>query len=741
MKRNRSLGTFAAIVAVGASMLNVLGADASGPHPQIAARPLTPQEIKDYALPSTTQKSGGLMTVGVGQPLYLEAQIPAGTAVAGITWTLTSQPAGSTAALAESPLPEEMPIYNPGDREVNMVAGRMLLVPDVTGQYLFNATVNTDGDDIVIDGAATAALYVGVGHVGNSTFPECALCHTDKVPGWEGTHHSVATSYNLDDSTGHFGERCLSCHTTGYDTAPLAVNDGFDDIQALVGWTFPETLQPGNWDAMPPELQAKANVQCESCHGPGSEHFGRFDRISVSTSSGDCAQCHDSTSHHNKNQEWNASRHAIATRYPTGEGRASCTPCHSGVGFIDRIDGKDPVRTEWEAIVCATCHDPHNGSNEHQVRTVADVTLASGHVITRGGSGKLCMNCHMGRREAQSYVDAMGSVSGSFGAHHGPQADILAGKNGYEFGRPMRTSGHTFAVEESCVACHLQDVAATDPGFLHVGGHTFKPGWDNGTPEDPSDDIHLTHACSECHGEIEGFDSIQRQDYDGNGIVEGTQTEIKGLLHQLALLLPPYGSPTVTPSNAYTKAERGALWNYKMVEEDGSFGIHNTLYSADLLKASIAELSGGTLAGDADNDCLPDDWEIAQFGSITAHNGLEDPDLDGVNNKMEYAAGTNPMLADSDADGFSDFDELHIGTNPNSADDSPALGRSTIFQAAEMVFMTETGKTYQVQAVGSLDANDWTNHGEPFDGTGSMMQLFISTRGTQAQFYRVVELP
>ena len=35
---------------------------------QIGARALTPQEIKDHGLPATTQTSGGLHTVGLGQP-------------------------------------------------------------------------------------------------------------------------------------------------------------------------------------------------------------------------------------------------------------------------------------------------------------------------------------------------------------------------------------------------------------------------------------------------------------------------------------------------------------------------------------------------------------------------------------------------------------------------------------------------------------------------------------------------
>jgi hypothetical protein len=52
-------------------LLMMLGiTSASGEGNQIVARPLTPQEIIDYGLPEGTERSGGLLTVGVGAPVY-----------------------------------------------------------------------------------------------------------------------------------------------------------------------------------------------------------------------------------------------------------------------------------------------------------------------------------------------------------------------------------------------------------------------------------------------------------------------------------------------------------------------------------------------------------------------------------------------------------------------------------------------------------------------------------------------
>jgi len=714
---------------------------------KIVSRPLTPDNISDYGLPAPTQTSGGLYNVGLGQPMYLEVQVPTATVVTEVQWTLTSRPAGSAAALAASPLGPEVPIYNPGDREVNKAVSRRVLVPDVLGQYQVDAAIVTATGTVQVTRIVTGAEFAGVGEPGLefNDPPQCALCHSDKFQTWSGTAHATAMQRQIDghESAG-FAQHCLKCHNLGYDTTAGAVNGGFDDVATETGWTFPPVLQAGNWDAMPAALREVSNVQCENCHGAGSQHSrsgGNPAFITMSTSSGDCGQCHEAPPYHSKNIQWNESRHAITTRAPTGESRAACVKCHSGIGHIDFLDGlpQNLQRTEYEAIVCATCHDPHDGTNPHQLRTVPAVTLASGELVTGGGGGRICMNCHTSRVNGETYPDATAGSS-RFGPHHGPQTDMLMGKNAYEYGRFIPSSAHSTAVQDSCVTCHMQTLAANDPAKNHAGEHTFKVTWDGGTPDIHDDDAPVLGACQQCHGEIDSFD-FTRHDYDMDGVVEGVQTEVRGLMDRLGRLLPPLDSPTVNITAAYTVQQRRAAFNYLFILEDASYGVHNTAYTVNLLKASIADLTGDFgIVDDIDNDGLNDTWETQYFGGTSAQNAEGDADNDGLDNAFELKLGTNPNLADTDGDGFSDFAEMHGATNPVDPNNNPAVGLSTIYTAAEMLYFTEPNKTYQLQKITDLGTGTWQNVGDPVPGNGGMLQHFISTRDTERGFYRVIEV-
>jgi uncharacterized protein (DUF1800 family) len=78
----------------------------------------------------------------------------------------------------------------------------------------------------------------------------------------------------------------------------------------------------------------------------------------------------------------------------------------------------------------------------------------------------------------------------------------------------------------------------------------------------------------------------------------------------------------------------------------------------------LATLPALANAKDSDKDGMPDYWEDLQgFNKFSAADATQDADGDGLNNRDEFLAGTNPHLADSDGDGISDLIERTNSSN------------------------------------------------------------------------------
>ena len=92
------------------------------------------------------------------------------------------------------------------------------------------------------------------------------------------------------------------------------------------------------------------------------------------------------------------------------------------------------------------------------------------------------------------------------------------------------------------------------------------------------------------------------RDYDHDGTVEGYQTEVAGLLDSLGTLL--YAADIIDDTNhpvSGTIADAdvaGALYNFLLIEEDRSEGIHNFKYIVGLLESSIEYMAIGTITSD-----------------------------------------------------------------------------------------------------------------------------------------------
>jgi hypothetical protein len=741
-----------------------VGAAAPALNGQITLRPLTPQDIKDYSL-GDAQSASGLPAVGVGQPAYLEALVNIGIApsnITSVTWVLTNRPVGSLATLQDSPLGTNVPTFKMADRLSLQVAGRALLRPDVAGQYAVTATIVTAG------GSGSTNLMIRLSSANYLGVQVCAFCHSGGVRAenvyslWTNTLHSHAFKDAINGlSTDHFTSRCISCHVVGFDTNALAVNGGFDDIAAQVGWTFPTNISNTNWDAMPAALQGVANVQCENCHGPGSEHayaFGNtnlinWPRLGVSYAAGSCAQCHDSLSHHYKTAEWKNSRHAVATRTPSGPSRPACVRCHTAPGFAEFVGNGGSTNTYvtntvYEAITCAACHDPHDKTNPHQLRAAPIYTLPEGTTVTNAGLGALCMNCHHARNGSASNNIALyqqnkptwdaGSVS--FGVHDSTAGDVVEGVNAITYGKIIPSGSHSTTISNVCVGCHMQPVAESDPAFTKAGGHTFSMTYSvitNGV----TNVIDKVDVCVKCHGPMDSFNLV-RKDYNGDGVIEGIQTEVQKLLDRLSTMLPDstyqanpsnYVADGLVKTSLSTKTNwpvrfLNAAWNWQLATVEGSHGIHNAPFIIGVLKASIADLTG-----DANDDGLPDSWQSRYFGSNWATNPSAAPNAmpagDGYPNWLKATLGLDPMKKGvATPDGVVWVNGGSIGGGTNTIH---------IYRAAEITFDTEVGKTYQIQGIATVGGG-WQNVGAPIQGTGTAISYVTPSRQNAQQYYRVV---
>ncbi|MFC1563448.1 T9SS type A sorting domain-containing protein [candidate division KSB1 bacterium] len=563
----------------------------AAPTAEITLRTVTRVEIDDD---DTLTLATGLPNVGVGVKVYLLANED-DASITSYSWTLSDQPTGSSAALSST------------------TAQNPTLLPDVEGQYKVTLTVTSSGGtSSPVDLWISAGTWNGTGTISTTkTGGYCSVgCHYNKIPEWQETAHATMLERNMDHGAAYYGASCIECHTVGYNTETTADNEGFDDIMDDLGWTFPSPPAAGNWDSFVenyPTLANLGNIQCENCHGPGSQHnsdgFGKTDKnqMVATFESGACESCHAAETHHIFPQQWANSAHAGEPARTTG----SCAPCHTGSGFaVEHDDDYDSVPTGIATkINCVACHDPHNADNEYQLRQLDDVELGNSSIISSGGLGKACMDCHKSRRDAEDY--AVTSSSSHYGPHYGTQTDMLFGTNAVEFGLPMGMSPHYKVVENTCVTCHMvtyEDDASEAMGGVTVTDELEKTLRDNAFGHsffnaytDPVTSVKYENikACTECHGDIESFDEIMAmEDYDGDGTIEGVTEEVAGMLHTLALLLPPYNEDEVSEDtdDFMNLAERKAVYNYYFVEDDGSHGIHNAAYTIGLLKASFAAL-------------------------------------------------------------------------------------------------------------------------------------------------------
>lgn len=479
--------------------------------------------------------------------------------------------------------------------------------PDEAGTYKVVVHVANATDTSI----AIGSRNIGVGMYAATVDPyyigeENCVCHSAMQTSWAETGH--ANAWETLMSSDYAASYCFPCHTVGYEGENG--NSGYDEAP----------------------IAKFENVQCENCHGAGSDHYDTQDPADISSNltPEECATCHEGA-HHPFYEEWLTSGHNFdPTVAAHGAGsRSYCQPCHSGAGFVEAYDSEHEGlwQTMSDAgtlpgITCSVCHDPHSEDNAHQLRTTAAVTFVENgydsdgvnpETVDLGGPGQLCMQCHSARRAPEGPNDTQISEGYEhFGPHGSGQGDMVYGESGYEAINQdftFASSGHGL-IEDACAACHVNTIpyGTFEPDSAYVG-HSFAP---------------KVEACASCHGTITGFNDIMaKSDFDGDGSIEGIQSEVAGLWAVLVTELVEYdeanggvymgGDPnmdvhaaidsvanTYLDSSAAVAVElRKAGYALAQTVEDGSSGVHNPTYAIQLLQQSILYLDNTALPSSA----------------------------------------------------------------------------------------------------------------------------------------------
>ncbi len=560
----------------------------------------------------------GLNSVGVGTYVYLE---------------------GKEADAHEAPITAwSWKVVGPLEVDIEVEGANSQLprfLADVEGKYEVSVDVTLeDGTSASSELTVYAGRYIGA--------EECALCHSgsvmpDKVTEWRESGHGTKFETTFARYSGS-SDYCIGCHVTGYNEVDKA--GGFDEAAQQAGWNSEEG-SVGHWieekgltlqDIKDSPAGKFINIQCESCHGPGSVHTE-----ALSYEPGVCSQCHP------QEAEWRFSGHAGSGSSEMHMAESTgCAYCHTGEGFVEyKIRHNElvfphqatadkpanlPEPGAMSPIACVTCHDPHaatepfnKGTDEapniasYQLRLTGEVTMYNGETVNAHESA-VCVTCHNNKRDLAYKADFLAGQK-SRGPHDNPQADNFYGITAaaFDFGEgDYASSPHPMLVEEGCIQCHMAANPVMAPGpdgemgtrddvkALSAGGHSWSMEGEYEGEEVENIGACMTEGCH-AEGSITAFNRKAYADYDGDGTIEGIQDEVQGLLDIVAEKLPKNDDGEIPGSGIdklnLTEVQLQALWNYKLINGDGSLGIHNTAYAVQVLQKTYKQLTGNDVPG------------------------------------------------------------------------------------------------------------------------------------------------
>jgi hypothetical protein len=406
----------------------------------------------------------------------------------------------------------------------------------------------------------------------------CSDCHAPILNTETHTRHAAAfTNALFAADGGQTNSHCEACHAVGFD-----LPTGFVNMTKT------------------PRL---AGVQCENCHGPAANHAANPDDPTVvpraEVAATVCGGCHDDPRHPTYD-EWTSSGHAQVTEDMNPANLINgCGRCHSGSVRLSLLETNAlPSGDADIGIVCSVCHDPHQ-TNAFPAQLRNPVASTNDYFMSTNGTFasqynpkiNICAQCH--NHAGASWTN------NAFEPHHSLQYNMLLGTIGeLESGlSPNLPGAHALLITNQCAGCHMQTTPFVSDAQPAVTGHSFN--------------VETYNVCINCHfttnTPLNEFLMTILVTSVTNQISDQVQTVKFDLDYWAARAAPAalakYGSlaweyttpgglssggpgPNATEQTLIPENIRKARFNLYIVQNDGTFGIHNPSYAATLLDAA-----------------------------------------------------------------------------------------------------------------------------------------------------------
>ncbi len=442
----------------------------------------------------------------------------------------------------------------------------------------------------------------------------------------------------------------LNAANNGFDDQ----SDYADMLSTIFANNGAVVVNPDNWTnilANYPKTAGLANIQCENCHGPNNTAahatFSGYVPERFSLSSDTCGSCHGEPLRHGRYQQWQESGHAnynvavsegfsVAADGSTSV-RNGCAGCHTGEGFLvwlTQLEGGDASRVltpeslaspalanltpqTVQPQTCAVCHDPHDPgttsgptTNAQPRVTGSTPKLPAGFEADNVGKGAMCITCHNSRNGEASNGEITlhedgdpnwGTLTSFSAPHEACQGDTLMGRNAYfvtgERSPHSGVQAGDITVTDTCVTCHMVKTPP-DPNLSIEGGGT-----NHQFAASPT-------ICIDCH--TSGSPNADQIQTAGKAQVDAIQaafqqavTKLKG--DGVAVSYTGGRQPKVTPAGGtamnipdylpnltsnQTDILAKANWNYSLLDQDASEGVHNPPFYQAVSSATVAQLNG-----------------------------------------------------------------------------------------------------------------------------------------------------